>query len=94
MIPGCSHLLGSVVARTMGDLGDVPAVRLAVPPGGLPPRTAVNGKPLNRRQRPSLLRGCGLAQGHDSSSREATSGSPVFQLLDRGKHIPTTLSAP
>ena len=53
-----THLLGSVVARTMGDLGDVPAVRLALPPGGRPPRTAVSGKPLKRRQRPSLLRGC------------------------------------
>ena len=53
-----AHLLGSVVARTMGDFGDVPAVRLALPPSGRPPRTAVRGNPLKRRQRPSLLRGC------------------------------------
>ena len=52
-----AHLLGSVVARTMGDLGEVPEVRCARPPGGRP-RTVVSGKPLKRRHLPSLFRGC------------------------------------
>ena len=50
-------MLGTVVALTMGDLGEVPAVASAPPPGRRP-RTAVSGKPLKRRHLPSLLRGC------------------------------------
>lgn len=52
-----AHLLGTVVALTMGDLGEVPAVGCAPAPARRP-RPAVSGNPLKRRHLPSLLRGC------------------------------------